>query len=88
MPRPRQGRVGGRPGSALAKAALWYAPGKGRISVSGHPPQSLNFPREGFREGGTQADGGRGLFLEAAERSFDKARDSATSFSQSALNRA
>ena len=58
----------------------------GRISVSGHPPQSLNFPREGFR--GAQADGGRVLFLEAAERNFDKARDSATSFSQRALNRA
>ena len=59
----------------------------GRISVSGHSPQSLNFPREGFR-GGAQADGGRVLFLEAAERNFDKARDSATSFSQRALNRA
>ena len=70
-----------RPGSTTGD------PG-GRISVSGHPPQSLNFPREGFREGGAQADDGRGLFLEAAERSFDKARDSATSFSQSALNRA
>ena len=58
----------------------------GRISASGHPPLSLAPPTLTV-EGGDQAEGWRGLFFDAAERSLDRARDSATSCSQSRLNR-